>query len=177
MQWQASRRDRQKRDWLAAALAKMPFESPGWTEELRLYIPWVLEEVANIEERRNNAVHVPLHIVAKSEDLPGKDLADAIRVGQVRPHDWAQNTRARQVAGKLLLAEYRDCRVATVDIRDVVCLIGNCVDNRRRTQLNYAWPRIPPRLLGRAPQEIRVHQDKTAWPGEAGKNKVCSTEG
>ncbi|MES3027040.1 MAG: hypothetical protein V4820_04175 [Pseudomonadota bacterium] len=175
--WQASRRDRQKREMLAAALAEMPFEAPGWTEELRIYVPWILKEVADIEERRNNAVHVPLHIVAKPDTLPIKDRANFIKAGEVRPHDWAHNTRARQMAGKALLAEYRACRDAAVDIRDVVRVIGNCVDRRRRNQLNYAWPRIPPRLLGRAPQDIRDHQDRTPWPAEARKKKRRTTGG
>lgn len=170
-EWQRSRVDSQKRKWLSKAVKEMEPEPPGWTEELRLYVPWLLAEMGDIEDRRNNAVHVPLHLVADVDALPVQDRAHFLKAGEVRAHTWAHNTRAKKIAEKALLAEYRACRDAAVDVRDYVRLIGNCVEQRRRLQQNVAWPRIPRRLLARAPDSIREHQARTAWPAWALKQQ------
>lgn len=170
-EWQHSRVDGQKRKWLGKAVKEMEPEPPGWTEELRLYVPWLLVEIGDIEDRRNNAVHVPLHLVANVDALPVKNRAHFLKAGEVRAHTWAHNTRAKKIAEKALLAEYRACREAAVDVRDYVRLIGNCVEQRRRLQQNVAWPRVARRLLARAPDSIREHQAHTAWPAWALKQQ------
>lgn len=166
-EWQRSRVDSEKRKWLGKAVDEMGREPPGWTEELRVYVPWLLSEIGAIEDRRNNAVHVPLQLVADVDALSIQDRAHFLKVGEVRAHTWAHNRRAQKIAEKELLAEYRACRDAAVDVRDYVRLIGNCVEQRRRQQQNVAWPRVSPRLLARAPESIRQHQARTAWPAWA----------
>lgn len=169
--WQSSRVDSQKRKWLGNAVNGMEYEPPGWTEELRLYVPWLLAEVSDIEDRRNNAVHVPLHLIADIDVLPVQDRAHFLKAGEVRAHTWAKNMRAQKIAEKALLAEYRACRDAAVDVRDHVRFIGDCVEQRRQRQENVAWPRVPHRLLTRAPESIRDHQARTAWPAWALKQQ------
>ncbi|MFD1191576.1 hypothetical protein [Phenylobacterium conjunctum] len=132
-EWQRSRVDGQKRKWLGRAVNAMPYEPSGWTEELRLHVSWLLAEISDIEDRRNNAVHAPLHLVADIDALFIQSRARFLKVGEVRAQTWAYNTRAQRIAGKALLAEYRACRDAAADVRDFVRLIGNCVDERRRT--------------------------------------------
>lgn len=168
--WQSSKSDRAKRDMMAAGLETMPYEPPGWTEDLRLYIPWILKQIDRVEERRNNAVHAPLHLVA---DITGRseplDRVTLIRISEVLPHTWGRNARAKRLEAKELLKEYRACRDDAVDLRDFVCLIGNCVERRRHEQLKYAWPRLPEGLVCRASAEIKAHQAKTANPDAPSK--------
>lgn len=163
--WQSSKSDRAKRDMMAAALETMPYEPPGWTEDLRLYVPWILKQADRVEDRRNNAVHAPLHLVADISGLAEPlDRAALIKIGEVRPHTWGRNVRATRLEAKALLGEYRACRDEAVALRDLVCLIGNCIERRRREQLKYAWPRLPESLRARASAEIKKHQADTANP-------------
>ena len=87
--WQAVTSDRSKRMMLNSALAKAFGEDAKFTKEIK----WINDQLNNLEDKRNDAVHSPYILTIKDGAI------------KVIPYILAGNTRARKLQGKELALE------------------------------------------------------------------------
>ncbi len=144
--WQSSNQDRAKRKMLEAIV---PDISLAWRRDFPKLIPdlkWLLHEVTSFEESRNDAVHAPLW---NFPDAPNSPVPAGVRAA-----DFLGNKRAKNLASKEILQEYRWCRDTAFTLRDFAMELELALDFPKRP-----WP-DKPKLPNRG--QKKAHQPRQA---------------
>lgn len=98
-------------------------------------ITWILNKAEVLEDMRNNAVHAPLTEV-------GNPLLTGILYGKERvvlPNRILGNNRAKKLAQKDILQEFRLCRKTASMLRDFTFAVERALS----VGPNHAWPGRP----------------------------------
>jgi hypothetical protein len=133
--WQAAQLDRPKRQLFRAALLHLEPISEKRRPLLRSEFEWLLNQADELEDVRNNAVHAPLMQYERELEWPD----DTSRIpGTVYPNIHLQNPRAKRLAKKDLLSEYRWCR----DVAQVLALYSYDLV-RAYAHKEIVWPNRP----------------------------------
>jgi hypothetical protein len=141
--WHSAGFDRPKRKMLEGAARSAPKTQNETYPRMVEDIAWILSEADKLEEARNNAVHSPLLLLGDSPLVEAAGM-----VGHVIPDMIFGNPRARKMAKKDLLTEFRWCRDATLVLRDFCVLLERAIATG-----GLSWPdrpRLPTRGLKRS---------------------------
>lgn len=105
--WHSSQFDRPKRHMLKAALGGMSATAQARLPTFRDEVVWLLHQVDELEEVRNNTIHSPLLLFTPDLERDGAEP----HWGRVMPDALLGNPRAKKLIGKSdLLNEFRWCR-------------------------------------------------------------------
>lgn len=144
--WQALIVDRAKRQVLLAAAENLPDLEP-WPS-LQADVAWLCDRVNSLEDARNNIVHGPLAMQIRLSAFHDRPSAKQARQrATVTPLVLGGNTRAKKMAGKDLLAEFRRVRDHAVALRTFAAKMDDALNN---TALS--WPARPRGLGGDSPK-------------------------
>lgn len=109
--WQALKVDRSKREMLSAAIGILHPHDTRRLAKLAPDVTWLVKETNSLEDIRNDAIHAPLRLWHRQED-------DGKHVSGVEAARLFANRRARKLAEKDILAEFRWCRDMALVLRD-----------------------------------------------------------
>jgi hypothetical protein len=124
---------------LRAAVERMPAEWHVKFERAAEDVRWAIGQADALEDRRNDIVHAPLHLVTPMKVFrEGITKTEVIRGAHVEPHNWFLNYRARKLTGKELLSEFRWVRDTALTLRGYL----DEIDANLRFE-HGAWPRRP----------------------------------
>lgn len=144
--WQTLLADRAKREILRAACASLPSLEP-WPR-LHEDVAWLCDRVNSLEDARNNIVHGPLVLQIGIEAFHDRPTAKQARQrAAVIPLHMGGNTRAKKMAGKDLLAEYRRVRDQAAALRTFASKMDDALNDEARS-----WPPRPRGLTGGSPK-------------------------
>lgn len=130
--WNAARLDQNKRKPLVTAIAKMRTTSKA--EYIRDDLRWLVEQIDDVAEIRNDTVHAPLIFIE-----PTDAWALFGRNGGVTPLTTFDNRRAQNLGAKPeLLEEFRWYRDGFTVLRDYALAIGAGLSND-----DAPWPDRP----------------------------------
>lgn len=144
--WQALIVDRAKRQVLMAGVENLPDLDP-WPM-LKPDVAWLCERVNSLEDARNNIVHGPLALQVSLSAFHDRPSAKQARQrATVTPLHFGGNTRAKKMAGKDLLAEFRRVRDHAVALRTFAAKMDDALNDETGS-----WPTRPRGLGGDSPK-------------------------
>jgi hypothetical protein len=129
--WHAVKSDRYQREMLRAAIENLvgDWNRPNFGEDGK----WLLKEVGNLENIRNDAIHSPLF--ANDKSLYGSITTKE----KIAPAWWLMNPKAASLTKRgNLLTQFRYCRDASIILSDFAREMDCALINRGKP-----WPDRP----------------------------------
>ena len=120
-------------------------------------IKWLIGEAEKLEDTRNDAIHSPL-LTFPPLSGGGPDQAPAL-ARQIIPDFGLGNPRARKLAEKDLLAEFRWCRDTAIVLRDYCDRVADALLGPPKS-----WPQRPRLPARQRPSSHASHQTHPKAP-------------
>lgn len=155
--WNSAGFDRPKRKMLEGAINHMDSMWATRRPKMVADVMWLLQRADDLEEARNNCIHSPLLLLGGLGRL-------FLALAQNKPPNWIvpqtirDNPRAKKLAQKDLLSEFRWCRDAAVVLIEFSARIDIALADDREE-----WPDRP-KMPNRGQQKARRRQRRKAAP-------------
>lgn len=144
--WNSMESDRAQRKMIRAALNRLA-NHEEISIEAHMQIKWLLDEADKLSDDRNDAIHSPLESLTGSVTLAPVIGRPSVSTTHVRPQSRSGHPRAKKLAGKNLLDEFRRCR-DTALVLSKHCTVVRWGLHREKNGKPQAWsktPRLPNR--------------------------------
>ncbi|MGZ4107169.1 MAG: hypothetical protein ACXVO1_07505 [Tumebacillaceae bacterium] len=112
-EWDAAKFDHKKRTLISKWISGLPAKTKALAPELYTDLEWLIKEIDRLAEPRNDGAHTPLTIIQDTPFLHPSRFT----VGVAPNITWG-NSRAKQLFGKDLLADFRKCRNCASKLAD-----------------------------------------------------------
>jgi hypothetical protein len=134
--WNEARFDHKKRALITRWVEKTPHQSKVLAPDLYDDLDWLIGQINNLAEPRNDTAHSPLTLI-KETFLVSPERFEKFKVG-ITPNTTWGNSRAKRLLGKDLLDEFRQHRKIASKLADFAINM-----ERSLADGNAPWPARP----------------------------------